>query len=94
MKPGGIDDPTLERDIRKLTKNYLAGEAFIDILANVPIFVFNIANNFEHNPEKLQENMVYNFCMLLKFLRLAHANEVSQSLKRLFVDYLGEIFYL
>ena len=32
--------------------------------------------------------------MFLKFLRLAHANEVSQSLKRLLIDYLSEIFYL
>ena len=89
IKPGGINDPTLERDITKLTKNYLTSEAFVDILANVPIFVFNIVNNFEHNPEKLEDHIVYNFCMGLKFLRLAHANEVSQSLKRLFVDYLG-----
>ena len=44
MKPGSINDPILERDITILAKKYLKGEALVDLLANVPIFVFNLVN--------------------------------------------------
>ena len=36
----GIDDPVLERDFIVLLKNYLKGDAIIDISANIPGLVY------------------------------------------------------
>ena len=41
----GLNDPALERDIWKLTKNYLKGDATLDLLANIPQLIFMMSRN-------------------------------------------------
>ena len=84
----GLDDPVLQRDIVIIMKNYLFGDCFIDIMANIPIITYFVINGFEKS-----ESNGFTWCMGLKTLRLFHADEVLDVLKRI-MDILSNIFYL
>lgn len=55
--------------------------------------IFLLVNGVYEDPRDFKDNTIFIICMAMKTLRLAHANEVADSLKRL-MDFLGEIFYL
>jgi len=92
----GLMDPEIERDILLIIKKYFKREAVFDILANFPIMFYHIFNEWPKNEAEIgmmAESTVFNICMGLKTLRLAHIYEVSESLKRL-MENLTDIFYM
>ena len=74
-----LDDPTLERDICKLTKSYLKGDAILDILANIPhlVYIYYLGSEVDgSNFEKLYDDKIFLWFMAFKILRFAHLDEV------------------
>lgn len=92
----GLSDPTLHRDVCYLFRRYLKLDGLVDIAANVPILVYMIINGVPHTPEEVEAadaDLVFRWLMILKTLRLYHAQALTLALKRLF-DKLGDIFFL
>ena len=93
----GLRDHKYERDPVVLLKQYFKGLFFLDLLANVPISLFEIFNGFPGGEEKVRElaadNGLFKLCMCLKLLRFAHKNKVMQSLITM-ENILADIFYL
>ena len=62
----GLEDPTLERDIWKLTKNYLKGDAALDFLANIPQILLLLVHSEDFDNaeayERLAENQFFVIC--------------------------------
>lgn len=92
----GLDDPRLNRDIVILLKKYFYKDAFIDILANIPILLYTAFWGF---PKTLEETYEYDdyklfwLCMALKTLRIFHIDEVIDVLRRI-ITILGDKFNL
>lgn len=79
-----------------ISKKYLKREAIYDILGNLPILFYSFNVEFPSNEEQLEmisQDIVYKICWLCKFLRILHAQQVTQTLRRL-IDHLSSIFYL
>ena len=79
VKSQGLDDPVLQRDICILTKQYLKGDAILDIIANIPGLVYTIMLGQKVEGSDLShlfDDKVYVTFMALKILRLAHVDEV------------------
>ena len=79
----GLSDPVLERDITVLLKNYLKKQFWLDGLANIPIFAYDIYHGYS-DPEKYEiaENYYLLYCfMFLKILRIFHFHLVEGSVK-------------
>ena len=68
---------TVERDYVVLIKEYLKGDGYFDLLANVPYIFYAILNGIPHEPEEIEEERsrwVLNVVMALKIFRLTHYN--------------------
>ena len=92
----GLNDPTLERDIGEILKQYFLRDAFFDISANVPILIYFFVYGMPRTDEEIElanEDSYFKIFMLLKTLRLFHVYEVVQTLNRL-LEKLADIFYL
>lgn len=92
----GLDDPLLNRDIILLTKKYFERDAYIDILANIPILLYTIFKGFPSSTEEVMEYddyWLFWLCMSLKTLRIFHIDEVIDVMSRI-IDKAGDIFYL
>ena len=91
-----IDDPALVRDILVLVKKYFKRDAFFDILANfhIVIFLFYHDAMMSNGSDmiRFEDDNLFMLCMGLKTLRLFHAYQVADSLRRL-MDVCGDIFY-
>ena len=92
----GLDDPKYERNWKELFKNYFMRDAWIDILANIPIVLYFIVWGYPTTEEEVYEFDDYKLfwlCMGLKTLRLFHIDETIDVLKRI-IEKLADIFYL
>ncbi len=76
----GLADPVLERDFIVLLRKYLKSQFWLDGLANIPIFAYDIYNGYK-DPEtyEVTENYLLYFFMFLKLLRIFHFHLVEGS---------------
>ena len=96
MKDSAIlNDPINERDYRVLCKNYLKNDFIFDLLANVPIFLYDLLRGYPNGEAEIetiyQESYLYRIFMILKFLRFVHVSDVRESLKQI-TEHLADIF--
>lgn len=84
-----LNDPEWERNFTVLLKRYLRNEFFFDAIANLPIFVYDIAFGFPRYDFDREITLaeffsdVYVVFMFLKIFRLAQLSEISRSLDRI-----------
>ena len=78
-----LNDPIYERDYRVLCKNYLKADFIFDLLANFPIFFYDMISGYPTGEEEMEarrELTIYQFFWCLKFIRFIHANDIRDSL--------------
>ena len=92
----GLDDPIWERNICKLTKQYIRREFLWQALANIPIFVYEIYLGLPYDEETLMDlrtQTLYNVFMGLKILRLHHMSALSRSAELIWSKIQGIFYY-
>ena len=92
----GINDPILERDIKKILKVHLKLQFWFDALANFPIIAYFAIYGRpvgEDEIVKASDQMFFILAMGLKVLRLINVKNFIKTLRDTF-DKIAEIFYL
>lgn len=91
----GLNDPYVERDIVDLMKNYIQGDCWKDLLANIPFLLYWFIEGIPTELSAIEErnnDWGLNLVMALKIFRLSHADEIADAITRL-MDWLSDIFW-
>ena len=89
-----LNDPVYERDYRILCKNYLKADFTFDVIANMPIFFYDMLSGYPTGEEEMEERrelLIYQIFWCLKFIRFVHANDIRDSLVQI-KDVLSDKF--
>ena len=65
---------------------YLKEDSWLDIPANIPFLLFIIINGLPTTFDEIEQekdNWVFNTVMAIKLLRLAHMEEINETITRL-----------
>lgn len=82
----GINDPDVERDVSVLFVKYLKEDSWLDLPANIPFLLFIIISGLPttyDEVEDIKDDWVFNTVMWIKLLRLAHMEEINETITRL-----------
>ena len=96
VRKQGLFDPKWEKDISVIFCRYMKNTAIYDIIANVPILIYEFEYNFSHSEEEIKASLgtssFFGLVQFCKFLRLLHISTLFKT-QRAFYDKLGNAFY-
>ena len=97
-KQGLDDDPLWNRDISVIFCKYMKSTAIFDILANVPILIYDFEYNFTHTEEDIRASLgtstFFGLVQMLKFLRLLHISTYLKTAKNSLCFFINKIIIL